>query len=128
MIAAFRRFLTLGLVLAALGVTAAQAAESRFFSQLSDIPLMPGMVELVKDSVVFDKPEGRIVEASAATQVENQSQINAFYNSTLPQLGWVSEGEKGGIQSFLRQNEALTFSVEVKDGVNIVHFGLSPHP
>lgn len=104
----------------------AGAEEPRFFSELSDIPLMPGLFELADDTVVFDKPEGRIVESSAASETENINQIKAFYDSALPQLGWVRVSGPEGEPSYIRQDEALRLRLETKQGVNIVKLMVSP--
>lgn len=106
----------------------AQAAESRFFSALNDVPLMPGLYELTAETVVFDQPEGRIVESSAVSETEKAPEIRAFYGSVLPQLGWNPQKGAEQADSYLRQGEKLTLSLEVRDQLNIVHFSLSPHP
>lgn len=106
----------------------ALAAESRFFSALNDVPLMPGLYELTAETVVFDQPEGRIVESSAVSETEKAPEIRAFYGSVLPQLGWNLQKGTEQADSYLRQGEKLTLSLEVRDQLNIVHFSLSPHP
>lgn len=102
----------------------AWAEEVRFFSTLTDIPLMPGLYEVTKDSLSFDKAEGRIVETAAASETLNSSQIRAFYAAALPQLGWIaSDGD-----SYLREGEKLTLRLESEGGLHIVHLSLSPRP
>lgn len=102
--------------------TAALAAEPRFFRELNDIPLMPGLYELAQSAVIFDKPEGRIVEAAAVSETENINKIKAFYDSVLPQLGWVSAG--GNV--YTRAGESLKITVEVQGGLNTVRLMVSP--
>ncbi|MGZ9107243.1 MAG: hypothetical protein ACXW4B_00275 [Micavibrio sp.] len=104
------------------------AAESRFFSALNDIPLMPGLYELTEETVVFDKPEGRIVESSAVSETEKAPEIRAFYGSVLPELGWNAQSGAEGVDSYLRQGEKLSLTLEARGQLNIVHFSLSPHP
>jgi hypothetical protein len=101
---------------------AGRAEETRFFSLLSDIPLMPELYEVTKDSMSFDKPEGRIVEAVAASETQNINQIRAFYESTLPQLGWTAKGP----YSYVREGETLSLRLESRGTLNIVHLSLSP--
>lgn len=91
------------LILLILAAAPAGASEQLFFSDLSDIPLMQGLYEVTDKAVIFDKPEGRIVEAVAVSESENVSNIKAFYDSALPQLGWVREAE--GL--FVRPGEGL---------------------
>jgi hypothetical protein len=114
-------FLILSVVMMGFPITG-KAEETRFFSLLSDVPLMPGLYEVTKDSMSFDKPEGRIVEATAASETQNTNQIRAFYDSTLPQLGWVNKGPN----SYARDSEILTLRLETSGSLNIVHLSLSP--
>ncbi len=99
----------------------AMAEESRFFSELNDVPLMPGLYELTEKTVVFDKPEGRIVESFAVSEAENASQIKGFYDSILPQLGWVRQGD-----SYSRGEEILRLSVDSGPALNVLKITVSP--
>ncbi|WP_419902725.1 hypothetical protein [Kiloniella sp.] len=74
------------------------------------MPIVPGMEEMPDLGVVFDKPEGRIVEGFASGYLE-QAEIRDFYGRTLPQLGWSVFGE--GL--FQREGEVL--KIEILDGV-----------
>jgi hypothetical protein len=109
-------------VLAVMTPVMAFSEESKFFSTLSDIPLMPGLYEVTRDSVSFDKAEGRIVETAAASETLNSGQIRAFYVSSLPQLGWTAAGQ----DAFTKGGEKLTLRLEAKGTLNIVHLSLSP--
>ena len=115
---ALRRGAFMILVLAS---TAAMAGESRFFSELNDIPLMPGLYELIEKTIVFDKPEGRIVESSAVSETENANKIKEFYDSILPQLGWAPQGD-----SYIRQDEILRLSVDSGSSVSVLKITVSP--
>lgn len=98
------------------------AQGQRFFQTLNDVPLMPGLYEMLDESVVFDKPEGRIVESAAASEDLASQEIRAYYRQALPQLGWnpVAEG------TFVRQGESLTLRVENQGDYNIVRFMVVP--
>lgn len=91
----------------------AQAGESVFFSEMNDIPVMPGLYELAAEGVVFDKPEGRIVEAAAAGEGVTPSEIMDFYAKTLPQMGWVRDGADEG---YSRAGERLILRFEGAPG------------
>lgn len=91
---------------------AAQAGESVFFSEMNDIPVMPGLYELAAEGVVFDKPEGRIVEAAAAGDGLTPSEIMDFYAKTLPQMGWVRDGDG----AYSRAGERLILRLEDTPG------------
>jgi hypothetical protein len=96
--------------------------EPVFLQDINDIPLMPGLYEVPEEGVVFDKPEGRIVEAEAATDSIQGVDIIEFYSSALPQLGWVPEGP----DSFVRQGERLRITVGERGAGRTVHFTVMP--
>ena len=69
-----RTTLYIGLLILALGFfmqSADVSANSQhppsvvFFSAIQDMPIMPGLHELADQTVMFDKPQGRIIEAVA---------------------------------------------------------------
>ncbi len=97
----------------------------RFVAGLEDLPLMPGLSTLEDTAVVFDTPQGRIVEAFA-TGTMSRAAIEAFYAETLPQLGWTKADEGG----WLREGEALRLEFVEADQDRgqglIVRFALSP--
>ena len=121
-----RRFiLAVVLSLAAVpGLAAAQAADG-YVAGIPDLPLMPGLKALPDSGLVFDKPGGRIVEAFAegapGGAVTPQSVI-AFYDDTLPQLGWRREAPG----AYLREGERLEIDLSQDAGQLTVHFRLIP--
>jgi hypothetical protein len=100
----------------------AHAEAAKFFRELSDVPLMPGMFELDGSGMVFDKPEGRIVQAAAAGQGVSEAQIRRFYDQALPQFGW----EKSGEAIFMRNNEKLQLDVPVQNGQPVLQITIEP--
>ena len=76
---------------AATRAPAASGAEG-FVAGTEDVPLMAGLTPVAGSSLVFDKPQGRIVEAQAKGRV-SRDRVRAFYAGTLPQLGWTAAGE-----------------------------------
>lgn len=93
-----------------------------FFHTLNDIPVMPDLRELADEALNFDKPEGRIISATAVSERLKPEAIRDFYAQTLPQLGWYMG--KNGV--FTRDHERLWLNIEVKEGVSIVHFQVEP--
>lgn len=93
-----------------------------FFHALNDVPVMPGMRELVDESLNFDKPEGRIISVTAVSDTLAPAAIKNFYQEALPQLGW--KAESAGV--FFRENERLSLIVEQKEGVSIARLQISP--
>lgn len=93
-----------------------------FVAGIEDLPLMDGLVEDRAAGLVFDKPEGRIVEAYAAGAV-SASVVRAFYAATLGQLGWQPAGD--GV--YQRDDETLRITIGGADGALTVQFSLSPN-
>lgn len=110
-------FLCLALLLAA---TAAGADE--FVAGTEDVPLMPGLKPLPNSDIVFDKPEGRIVEARAQGAT-TRAKVEAFYAASLPPLGW----KASGTDRWLRDTEQLRLDFVETSGKLAVGFTLSPH-
>ena len=114
-----RRFLIpVALLIAALG--AAPARAQHFVPGTEDVPLMRELAPVKDSDLVFDKPEGRIIEASARGKV-TKSAVRGFYASTLPQLGWKASGE-----SWTRDTETLHLDFGGRDGDLWVTFTLLP--
>lgn len=104
-----------------LGLSAPAPAAEGFLSVAEDIPLMPGLVEDTGSATVFDKPDGRIVQADAVGAV-GRAAVLGFYAQTLPQLGWNSESSA----VYAREREMLRLSFRGRDGALTVHFDLTP--
>lgn len=107
--------LLLALVLAAGGAL----AKAAFVPGTEDVPLMPGLAA-ASDPVVFDKPEGRIVTATAHGKV-TRAVVRGFYAKTLPALGW--RQEQG---AWRREGETLKLELSGADGDLTVNYTLTP--
>ncbi len=125
----FSRTLWLVAVVVALAAGAARAGDS-FVPGVDDLPLMPGLAAMAGQSVVFDAPGGRVVEAWAEGAVTPAS-VLAFYGSTLPQLGWTASAP----DLFRREGETLRVEfppagqpsvTPAAAGTTLVRFYLSP--
>jgi len=103
----------------ALAVSPAHAAD--FVAGTEDVPLMPGLAAVPGTSLVFDKPEGRIVEAEARGALL-RAKVQDFYAATLPQLGWSAAGDG----RWQREGEVLRIDFGGRDGDLTVGFTLSP--
>ena len=95
--------------------------EQQFFESL-DVPLMPGLYEIPEETIVFDKPDGRIIESQAASDHLGSVQIREFYENSLPQMGWIRVSP----ESFVRQEEILTMEIREQGAYHIVRFLVSP--
>lgn len=99
------------------------AAENpQFFSSVPDMPLMQGLQELPDQTVIFDKPEGRIIESVALIETQTPENVLRFYNDTLPQLGWSRVADL----SFRRESEILTVAVEGFEGKKFLRLTIAP--
>ena len=103
------------------GPGSACAETAAFFRSMGDIPIMPGLSEIENDDIVFDKPEGRIAEATAST-ARSRDAVLSFYNSALPQLGW----DRTAAGTFIRGGETLKIAVEESSDGRLVRILISP--
>ena len=109
------------LTLAGLAAPGPGAQAQDYIAEVEDLPLMPGLAEIEDAGVVFDKPDGRIVEAYAQGRVTREA-VLAFYRQALPQLGWRAAGGA----AFQREGEALSLDFLGGGGALVVRFTLVP--
>jgi hypothetical protein len=116
MTAFLRSFLCFALLLAAAPAVARADDDVTFMQTLEDVPLMPGLHELADQAVVFDQPDGRIVEVTAVADGlapgAGSATITGFYAQTLPQLGWTADGPG----AWVREKERLTMQFGAATG------------
>jgi hypothetical protein len=96
-------------------------AGGAFVPGTEDVPLMPGLAAVDGTELVFDKPQGRIVQAQARGRVKPEA-VRRFYGETLPGLGWTEAGP----QRWQRESEALAIDIKGRDGAVTVGFTLTP--
>lgn len=97
------------------------ARSADFVAGTEDVPLMPGLAAIAGSALVFDKPEGRIVEAQARGRL-TRAKVRAFYAASLPPLGW----NAAGADLWRRDAERLRLDFRGPDGDLTVGFTLSP--
>jgi hypothetical protein len=119
-----RRLPRFALAAAAWLIAAAPALAAGFVEGVEDLPLMDGLVSEPGSAVVFDKPDGRIVEAVASGPVSRAAAI-AFYTQTLPQLGWTPAGPPDDL-AFARDGERLELDLQEAGGKLSVRFAIAP--
>ena len=106
-----------------------------------DIPLMQDFLEDEDSRVVFDTPDGRIIEVRARGQ-KGQAAVANYYNMLLPSLGWrlaVGEKDSCGDQAALcvkaqriearRDGEILTIEIKEIKGLKeetYIYFAVNP--
>ena len=88
---------------------------------------MEGLTELAEASVVFDKPDGRIVTAVLEGPVALANARN-FYLTSLRALGWhlTQETGIGAIYRFEREQEILTLRFQAEPDYLTVEIELGP--
>lgn len=113
-----------GIVFAIVLICLAPMAAARgFLSTITDVPLADGLYELPDAGLVFDKPQGRIVQLTASHKAQmTQQALMAFYQNSLPNLGWQASESASGLLTFTRRGEILrlTFTAD------LVIFDLTP--
>ncbi len=98
----------------------ARAEKAVFAAGFEDLPVMAGLKQADDSSMSFDTPAGRIIEAYLEGDNANAASVKAFYDKTLPQLGWSPvPSQKAGRFSFTREGEVLTFTVDGKRPVTV---------
>ena len=98
-------------------------AQTAFFDELGDVPVMPALTELPDRTVSFDKPEGRIAQVTAlAGSGTDIADIEGFYVQGLPQFGWQAQGKN----RYAREDQILTISPQMEAGQKLVVFRLEP--
>ncbi len=99
----------------------AALAEGGFFDLLGDLPLMPELAEVREAGVVFDKPDGRIVEAYASGEVAGD-RVLAFYRAALPELGWAPITAS----RYRREGEYLSLRISQQDQTVTLRITITP--
>lgn len=96
-------------------------ASDRFVAGIAALPLIPGLYLVNGETVIFEKPAGRLVRATAKGNRTKET-FWQFYEDTLPQLGW--QTIKRG--NFVRDGESLKIKVEENASQIIARFTLAP--
>ncbi len=98
------------------------AAAAAYLSAVDDLPLMAGLKETLDQGVVFDAPQGRIIQAYASGPL-SPAEVERFYGATLPQLGWRADGPL----RFNREGERLVLEITETGGASVtVLFIITP--
>ena len=95
------------------------ARAATFIEGMDDIPLPENMLQITQDDFSFGNEETRLIEAymTAAKPKEISAkkqfrQIADFYRESLPQLGWIYQGNRGNDLLFYREGETLEVAQE----------------
>lgn len=102
-------------------------ADAPLVAGVEGVPLMPGLSEATDLTVIFDKPQGRIIDATASGNI-GLADANQYYRAALAETGWTPLLRKvvDGIL-VVRGQEVLHVRLR-REGAGIaVHFSLSPY-
>jgi hypothetical protein len=119
-------------ILAMIFTFPALAQEGTLLNDLA-LPLMDGLEENREAALLFDSPDGRIINAEAHGSLGAQ-EVNNFYRMVLPSLGWKMNVDKSNCDASAqyclfanREQESLTLNViENAAGLKVL-FALSPN-
>jgi hypothetical protein len=115
-------------------LNAAAAQEGGMLNDF-DMPLLEGLSENLEGAMLFDSPDGRIINAEATGDIPG-ARIFAYYKVVLPSLGWkVTEDQLSGLTceegaifclNAMREKEVLNLSINEKYESAKISFTLSP--
>ena len=133
-----RKYLFLATIMGCSQVFSASLAQERnrdFLMDL-DIPLMSGLVENTDEAMVFDSPEGRIINAEAQGQITAIKTFE-YYRSVLPSLGWnINKDQQNGMAceepaqyciEAIRDQESLLLQFSANNGTSKISYSLFPN-
>ncbi len=100
-----KKLIALSLCLSLLIFSSASAG--KFVEGMEDIPLMDGLAQITQDDISFGNEETRLLEAYLTSRKLKFAAVANFYKESLPQLGWIYQGNRGNDLLFDRDGETL---------------------
>ena len=83
------------------------AYTAQFVEGMDDVPLPEGLSQITQDDISFGNEETRLLEAYLSARKMKFSKVAEFYKESLPQLGWIYQGNRGNDLLFFREGETL---------------------
>ena len=80
---------------------------ANFVEGMEDVPLMDGLSQITQDDISFGNEETRLLEAYLTSRRLKFAAVANFYRESLPQLGWIYQGNRGNNLLFYRDGETL---------------------
>ena len=91
----------------ALFVFSESSRAANFVEGMDDVPLYDGLQQITQDDISFGNEETRLLEAYLTAKKMKFAKVAAFYRESLPQLGWIYQGNRGNDLVFYREGETL---------------------
>jgi hypothetical protein len=115
--------LFLSIVLLVLSVTMVRANEA--IPYINDIPIMPQFKYVSDSLLIFDKPQGQIVEATILCEdsCPSNTNIQNFYSDSLSNLGWSNSSQSSN--RYYSNNRQLSFTIQNDNGASIITFTMT---
>ncbi len=82
-------------------------ADAAFVEGMDDVPLYDGLSQITQDDFSFGNEETRLLEAYLTAKKLKFAKVAEFYKESLPQLGWIYQGNRGNDLVFYREGETL---------------------
>lgn len=83
------------------------ANSAQFVEGMDDVPLPDGLSQITQDDISFGNEETRLLEAYLSSPKMKFNKVAEFYKESLPQLGWIYQGNRGNDLVFYREGENL---------------------
>lgn len=83
------------------------ANAAQFVEGMDDVPLPEGLSQITQDDISFGNEETRLLEAYLSAKKMKFAKVEEFYKESLPQLGWIYQGNRGNDLLFYRDGETL---------------------
>lgn len=80
---------------------------AQFVDGMDDVPLPDGLSQITQRNISFGNEETRLLEAYLSSKKMKFSKVAEFYKESLPQLGWIYQGNRGNDLLFYREGETL---------------------
>ena len=94
---------------------------------IEGFPIMEGLAESMTKIVMFDKPEGRIIESEVAGP-GTAGAAKEFYNESLSQIGWnLQPNGDENILKFVKEGELLSLEFSASKNFVVINISLAPY-
>lgn len=101
------------------------AAGSEWLPNFEDVPMMDKTFVIEDDGFVYSQPDGKIIQATVASDDISRSQFQRFYNDALKELGWKRTRSERKLQTFVRGDDELNIEIVETEPLN-ARFTLTP--